>query len=58
MKLTKNIVGILLGPFCFLLVLIFFNAEGLSYEAKCILASTIWMAIWWVTECVPIPVTK
>ena len=57
MKLTKNIVGILLGPFCFLLVLIFFNAEGLSYEAKCILASTIWMAIWWVTECVPIPVT-
>ena len=57
MKLTKNIVGILLGPFCFILVLIFFNAEGLSYEAKCILASTIWMAIWWVTECVPIPVT-
>ena len=57
MKLTKNIVGILLDPFCFILVLIFFNAEGLSYEAKCILASTIWMAIWWVTECVPIPVT-
>ena len=37
--------------------MIFVDAEGLSFEAKCILASTAWMAIWWVTECVPISVT-
>ena len=32
--------------------------EGdLNPEAKSILASTIWIAIWWITECVPISVT-
>ena len=29
----------------------------MSFEAKCILASTVWMAVWWVTECIPISVT-
>tara|TARA_B100000575_G_scaffold261712_1_gene235579 strand:- start:498 stop:2027 length:1530 start_codon:yes stop_codon:yes gene_type:complete len=56
MKL-KNILGLILGPLVFSLILIFADSEGLSYEAKCILASTAWMAIWWVTECVPISVT-
>ena len=54
MKLSKNIIGLILGPFFFSLILLFFDAEGLSIEAKCILASTVWMAVWWVTECVPI----
>ena len=57
MKLSKNIIGLILGPFFFSLILLFFDAEGLSIEAKCILASTVWMAVWWVTECVPISVT-
>jgi len=57
MKLSKNIIGLTLGPLVFSLILVFFEAEGLSFEAKCILASTAWMAIWWVTECVPISVT-
>ena len=56
MKL-KNILGLILGPIVFSLILIFADSEGLSYEAKSILASTAWMAIWWVTECVPISVT-
>ena len=57
MRLNKNILGLILGPILFLLIMIFVDAEGLSFEAKCILASTAWMAIWWVTECVPISVT-
>jgi len=57
MKLNKNILGLILGPILFLVIMIFVDAEGLSFEAKCILASTAWMAIWWVTECVPISVT-
>ena len=57
MKLNKNIIGLILGPILFSVIMIFVNAEGLSFEAKCILASTAWMAVWWVTECVPISVT-
>ena len=57
MRLNKNIIGLILGPLLFLAIMIFVNAEGLSFEAKCILASTAWMAAWWVTECVPISVT-
>ena len=57
MRLNKNILGLILGPILFLVIMIFVDAEGLSFEAKCILASTAWMAIWWVSECVPISVT-
>ena len=57
MKLNKNIFGLILGPILFSVIMIFVDAEGLSFEAKCILASTAWMAVWWVTECVPISVT-
>ena len=57
MKPSKNIIGLILGPLVFSLILVFFEADGLSFEAKCILASTAWMAVWWVTECVPISVT-
>ena len=57
MRLNKNIIGLILGPLLFLVIMIFVDAEGLSFEAKCILASTTWMAVWWVTECVQISVT-
>ena len=52
MRLNKNIIGLILGPLLFSVILIFVEADGLSFEAKCILASTAWMAVWWVTECV------
>ncbi len=31
---------------------------GMSTEAHAILASTVWVAIWWITEAIPIPVTS
>jgi solute carrier family 13 (sodium-dependent dicarboxylate transporter), member 2/3/5 len=31
--------------------------KSLSIEAQIVLATTIWMAIWWITEAIPIYVT-
>jgi len=53
-----QLYGLILGPVLFLLTLLFFSPEGLSTEGKAILASTIWVAVWWMTEAVPIPVTS
>jgi len=35
----------------------FFNGDNLSVEAKAVLASATWVAIWWITEALPIAVT-
>ncbi|WJE16490.1 DASS family sodium-coupled anion symporter [Halobacillus sp. ACCC02827] len=50
--------GLILGPMLFLLALLFVDAEGLSREAVAILASTLWIATWWITEAIPIPATS
>lgn len=55
---TSQGVGLVLGPLLFLITLIFFSPEGLSSEGKAVLASTLWVATWWVTEAIPIPVTS
>ncbi len=56
MNRTK-LLGLILGPISFFLILSFFHPEGLSKEANAVLASTIWIAIWWITEAIPIAVT-
>ena len=53
-----QIIGLILGPVLFTLTLLFLNPEGLSIEAKGVLASTIWIATWWITEAIPIPATS
>lgn len=55
---TSQKVGMVLGPVLFLLTLIVFSPEGLSSEGKAVLASTLWVATWWVSEAIPIPVTS
>ncbi|MDA9656284.1 SLC13 family permease [Flavobacteriales bacterium] len=55
--LNKKYFGLLFGPLVFILTLIFADPSGLSQEGKAILASTIWIAIWWITEAAPISVT-
>lgn len=51
-------IGLVLGPVAFVLMLLFFKPKGLSPAGVSALASTLWIAIWWVTEAVPIPVTS
>ncbi|MGP4067089.1 SLC13 family permease [Halobacillus sp. B29] len=55
---TRQKVGIILGPLLFIVTLLFFEPEGLSGSAVAILASTLWIATWWITEAVPIPATS
>ncbi|MCR6096174.1 SLC13/DASS family transporter [Salipaludibacillus agaradhaerens] len=55
---AKQLVGLILGPLLFFLVLLFFQPDGLSFEARGVLAGTIWIATWWITEAIPIPVTS
>lgn len=55
---TAQMVGLFLGPLLFILTLLFFQPEGLSTEARGVLASTIWIATWWITEAIPIPATS
>lgn len=56
MNISKK-VGLLLGPLLFFLVYFFFHPEGLSKEANAVLAATAWIAVWWITEAVPIAIT-
>ena len=55
--LSKKI-GLLLGPFLFIITYNFFRPIGLSEEAIAILASTLWIAAWWITEAIPIAITS
>ena len=64
MKIWQKI-GFFAGPILFLIKLIFppsFVVESgkdlMTYEAWKVAACALWMAIWWVTESVPIPVTS
>lgn len=49
--------GLFLGPSLFIATLFLYHPEGLSTDANAVLASTLWIAVWWITEAVPIAVT-
>lgn len=55
---TRQKAGLILGPLLFVLTLLFLEADGLSSSAVAVLASTLWIATWWITEAVPIPATS
>ncbi|MEO0339570.1 MAG: DASS family sodium-coupled anion symporter [Bacteroidota bacterium] len=49
--------GLILGPALFFLIMALPLPEGMGLSARAILASTVWIGTWWVTEAIPIPVT-
>ncbi len=51
-------IGLFLGPTLFTLTLLFFAPADLSFEARAVLATTLWVATWWITEAIPIPATS
>ncbi|WP_425483585.1 SLC13 family permease [Alkalicoccus luteus] len=54
----KQKVGLILGPLLFFIIYFLFQPEGLAPEARGVLAATVWIATWWITEAIPIPVTS
>lgn len=57
MTINSKTIGLISGPIVFILTLLFFHPEGLNPRANAILAATLWIAIWWITEAIPIAVT-
>lgn len=50
--------GLLLGPLLFALVYFAPGLTGLDDAPRAVLAVTLWVATWWITEALPIPATS
>ncbi|PZX56954.1 sodium-dependent dicarboxylate transporter 2/3/5 [Algoriphagus ratkowskyi] len=50
-------LGLFLGPAAFLLIYFFVSSPDLNSAAQSMLALAAWMAIWWITEAIPIAAT-
>jgi sodium-dependent dicarboxylate transporter 2/3/5 len=57
MSFSAARIGLFLGPVLFFLTRSFFHPQGLSDAGNAVLASTFWIACWWITEALPIAVT-
>lgn len=51
-------IGLFLGPLAFIALLLLPSPPGMSPEAVRVAATTLWVAIWWITEAIPIPATS
>ena len=50
--------GTWFGPLLFLLSVVIPAPEGLTHEAWLTAGAGLWMAVWWMSEAVPIPITS
>lgn len=50
-------LGLVLGPLAFLLIHFFLERPDLNQTAQSMLALAAWMAIWWISEAIPIAAT-
>ncbi len=50
-------INLAIGPLLFILVMLL-PIEGLSVAGKSVLACTLWVAFWWITEAVELPVAS
>ncbi|MEX0771977.1 MAG: DASS family sodium-coupled anion symporter [Balneolales bacterium] len=55
---TRQIIGLVLGPVIFILMLLSPAPEGLGEAGWATAAIGSLMAIWWITEAIPIPATS
>lgn len=51
-------IGLALGPLLFALVYWLPGLTGLDDAPRAVLAVTLWVATWWITEALPIPATS
>jgi len=57
MKSIQKSLFLISGPLLFLAMQFFSPPTGMSESAYSLLSITLWMALWWVTESVPIAIT-
>lgn len=50
-------IGFVLGPLSFFFILLLNPFDGLSDAGHAVLSATFWIAIWWITEAIPIAAT-
>lgn len=55
--MIRKRIGLVIGPILFCVVFFGTPFEGLSPEANAVLASTLWIASWWLSEALPISAT-
>ena len=55
---SKNWPQILSGPLVFIAMILAGGPSDMSHEAWMVLSCTAWIAIWWITEAVPLPITS
>lgn len=56
-KISGKRLGLLLGPLSFFWIIFGMNFTGMTPQAQAILGSSVWIAIWWIFEAVPLAVT-
>lgn len=57
MEFNLRRIGMVLGPAMFFIVLMYPTPEGMSESAKIVLAISMWMIVWWITEAIPVYAT-
>lgn len=57
MKSIQKTIFLISGPLLFIILQYFDPPSGMPEKAYDLLSITLWMALWWVTESVPIAVT-
>lgn len=56
-KSLKRTTAVVLGPLVFLVMELLGKPASMSVEAYHVLSVTAWVALWWITEAIPIAVT-
>lgn len=55
--MNRSTFGLILGPLLFLILLFIPQPEGLSEQGMMVARIAVLMAVWWITEAIPIPAT-
>ncbi len=54
----KKKIGLILGPLFFIIIYFIPGITGLDDAPRSVLAVTVFVATWWITEAIPIPATS
>ena len=58
LTLTVQRIGLLLGPALFLIIYFLVAPEGMPMQAVIVMSITAWIAVWWITEPIPLAATS